>query len=234
MNLIVRLLLELGILKLKQGDWAEIKNRQKAEKRLTKQQVLDETDFSHDPITAPRRAQDDNDFRLASWRETIITFIVATVVIGLLVYASSVWVWSDHTPEKDLRAEWQNKTRNMTCMGLKQIIENDPSNLPSVAWQFSYWEYVGAEKVYPSPRPDDQCYKETGYLKDDVKKCGRYGVGFSCEPYLFERDESTKTIHFPNDWFYIDLQTEKRYTNPQEYINDIHPDLRKWNAIIGD
>jgi len=243
LNLIVRLLLEIGIFKPAHGTWSEIKSRQTAKKKLTKtekfehrKEEFEHADYTRDPIQAPRRMPDDAD--TISIRSFIIIMSVVLIIVGLLAYAMNEWIFTGITPitpERELRAEWQSKTRIMTCMELKNIIEEDSDSLPSVAWQFSYWEYTGNERFYPSPRPDDECHLQAGYLDKDIKRCARYGTAFSlddCTEYVFTRNKETMTITFPHDWSFIDRFSQKKFTDPNEYITSYYPELGSWHGII--
>ncbi len=231
MNLIVRLLLDLGILRRAEREDPKIKSRPTAKKKLTKKEVFENADYTRDPIQAPRRFIEDDD-NIISLRQLLPIVIIGVVVMGLLVWASSVFVWSGETPEKKLRAEWQEKTHAMSCMNLKKIIEEDPSNLPSVAWQFSFWEYMSSQKVYPSPRPVNQCFHETGYLLKDINRCATLGAFVGCNTYQFARDEKTKTITFPHDWFFIDSMTDVKFTDPNSFIANYYPELFDWHGVI--
>lgn len=233
MNLIVRLLLELGIVQPAEGKWSEIKARQRAKIKLTDQERFESTDFTHDPIQAPRRYVAPSE-SFVSWMHLIPILVIGIGAISLLIWASNEWVWSDKTDEKLLRAEWQNKTRTMSCLELKKIIENDPEDLPNVAWSFSSWEYKSMKDWYPSPRPDNECYEKTGWLRNDVEACDGRKTIFGCYNYKFPRDEEAMTITFPKDWHYVDPNTETRITIPEEYLASYHPKLvnEKWRVII--
>ena len=231
MNLIVRLLLDLGILRRAEREDPKIKSRPIAKKKLTKKEVFENANYDRDPIQAPRRFVEDDD-SIVSLRQLLPIVVIGVVVMGLLIWASSVFVWSGETPEKKLRAEWQEKTHAMSCINLKKIIEEDPSNLPSLAWQFSYWEYMSSQTVYPSPRPVGECHQQTGYLLKDIERCGKYNAGFGCKTYYFPRDETTKTITFPHGWFYIDSITDEKFTSPNSFIANYYPQLSDWHVVI--
>lgn len=220
----------MGILKPAHGTWAEIKSKQTAKNKLTRKEEFEKADYSRDPIQAPRRMP--NDVDTISTRSLIVIVVSILAVIGVLGYALSGVSTEYISPEREVRTEWQMKTRTMDCMALKIIIEQEPSDLPNTAIQFSYWEYTGAERVYPSPRPDDECYLQTGYLLDDVERCKFYGGFGGCNGYFFTRDETTKTIYFPKNWSYIDSLTNEKFTNPNAYIAKYYPDLKKWNGVI--
>ena len=222
-NFFIRLLVTFGIIEIKE-----------IEKEKPKQKFVSD----RDPITAPLREQ--------QRRSRLIYNVI--IVISVLIFLSVLVFWymqinsnesnekpsentvipesvtpDPHGSEREIRAFWQKQVQVMSCMELKRMIELEESTAESNSYMFATWEYTNNDRLFPSPR--EGCYKETGYLNDALDDCEDYGAFVNCDKYVFPREETSNgcLIHFPKDWFYIDLASEnKMYDDPNQYLDQIY------------
>lgn len=182
-----------------------------------------------------------NEVKQNEVRIPIAGIIITAVIIGVIIFALSTGVLTtpstqDSKPkvnpdpegsEREIRAYWQVAVQEMDCLELKRMIELQEYELNSNAWMFAKWEYENNDRLFPSPR--DGCFKETGYLDDATDACIDWGAFTECDEYLFPREifkDGRCVIHFPNDWFYMDLVTKEKFEDPDKYLKEVNGENR--------
>jgi len=184
----------------------------------------------------------------------VIWFGIGAALIGIMLFAYTLPEDPQPHPtrsEKSARLYWQPIVQEMSCVELKQILDEDNDNrfnpfpnmevTENVKRQFTRWEYMDYEKIFPSPR-GRECIEELGYPRDAPAYCQEYRR--YCYAYNFTRSDEPKrwlednpqlkTMWFPKDWFYTDPFTMEKYTEPNEFLSKYRPDLDHYNGVIRD
>lgn len=189
---------------------------------------------------------------------TIAYFSVGIILVGVLLFAFTSTDLYDNEPEpvkfgtnKQNRAFWIQEVQRLDCLELKKLVDM-PSDykgelFPDIDHQegtmqvMAKWEYTNNERLFPSPR-QDECIKELGYEKNAIERCDNW-TRQGCHDYEFDRSDQgiwyefdkvnnpIKTIDFPDDWFYIDPFTMKRYDDTKQFLLDYHPELSYYKGI---